>query len=140
MVHRVGLPDREGRALDPAIWHQRKDRVRAHILVEAFSAYVLWKTLAGWMRRAGLGDAPRTLLEFAQDQERRRRVKARSQEGEQYRTIRLRVYRSLTLRKGIAIALGLIHPEADAVSTKQRSARVGTQAHDDILDYRTGDD
>jgi len=24
---------------------------------------VLWKTLAQWMRRAGLGDAPRTLLE-----------------------------------------------------------------------------
>jgi hypothetical protein len=44
------------------IWHQKEDRVKAHILV-CFLAYVLWKTLAGWMRRAGLGDAPRTLLE-----------------------------------------------------------------------------
>jgi len=44
------------------IWHQRQDRVLAHILV-CFLAYVLWKTLAGWMRRAGLGDAPRTLIE-----------------------------------------------------------------------------
>ena len=43
------------------IWHQKEDRVRAHILV-CFLAYALWKTLAGWMNRAGLGDAPRTLL------------------------------------------------------------------------------
>jgi hypothetical protein len=47
------------------IWHQKEDRVLAHILV-CFLAYVLWKTLAGWMHRAGLGDAPRTVLaEFA---------------------------------------------------------------------------
>jgi transposase len=44
------------------IWHQKQDRVEAHILV-CFLAYVLWKTLAGWMHRAGLGDAPRTLVE-----------------------------------------------------------------------------
>jgi transposase len=44
------------------IWHQTEPRVLAHILV-CFLAYVLWKTLAGWMHRAGLGDAPRTLLE-----------------------------------------------------------------------------
>jgi transposase len=44
------------------IWHQTEQRVLAHILV-CFLAYVLWKTLAGWMQRAGLGDAPRTLLE-----------------------------------------------------------------------------
>jgi transposase len=44
------------------IWHQHQDRVKAHILV-CFLAYVLWKTLAQWMRRSGLGDAPRTLLE-----------------------------------------------------------------------------
>lgn len=43
------------------IWHQKEDRVKAHILV-CFLAYALWKTLAGWMNRAGLGDAPRTLL------------------------------------------------------------------------------
>ena len=44
------------------IWHQKADRVLGHILV-CFLAYVLWKALAQWMHRAGLGDAPRTLLE-----------------------------------------------------------------------------
>ena len=44
------------------IWHQKTDRVLGHILV-CFLAYVLWKTLAQWMRRSGLGDAPRTVLE-----------------------------------------------------------------------------
>jgi hypothetical protein len=48
-------------ALRP-IWHQKAERVKAHILV-CFLAYVLWKTLAQWMRGAGLGDAPRTLVE-----------------------------------------------------------------------------
>jgi len=43
------------------IWHQKEERVKAHILV-CFLAYAMWKTLAGWMRGAGLGDAPRTLL------------------------------------------------------------------------------
>jgi transposase len=44
------------------IWHQQEKRVQAHILV-CFLAYVLWKTLAQWMQRSGLGDAPRTLLD-----------------------------------------------------------------------------
>jgi transposase len=44
------------------IWHHKQERVQAHILV-CFLAYVLWKTLAQWMRGGGLGDAPRTLLE-----------------------------------------------------------------------------
>jgi transposase len=44
------------------IWHHKEDRVRAHILV-CFLAYVMWKTLAGWMRGAGLGDAPRPVIE-----------------------------------------------------------------------------
>jgi transposase len=44
------------------IWHQKKDRVLGHILV-CFLAYVLWKSLAHWMQRSGLGDAPRPLLE-----------------------------------------------------------------------------
>jgi transposase len=43
------------------IWHHKTERVLAHILV-CFLAYVLWKTLAQWMQRSGLGDAPRTLL------------------------------------------------------------------------------
>ncbi len=44
------------------IWHQRQDRVLAHILV-CFLAYVLWKTLEQWQSRAGLGNSPRTILE-----------------------------------------------------------------------------
>ena len=44
------------------IWHQRADRVQAHILV-CFLAFVLWKTLELWQQRAGLGNSPRTVLE-----------------------------------------------------------------------------
>jgi transposase len=44
------------------IWHQRAERVQAHILV-CFLAYVLWKTLEQWQQRAGLGNSPRTILE-----------------------------------------------------------------------------
>jgi transposase len=43
------------------VFHQHDERVLAHILV-CFLAYVLWKALAQWMRCAGLGDAPRTLV------------------------------------------------------------------------------
>ncbi|MHC4407152.1 MAG: IS1634 family transposase [Planctomycetota bacterium] len=44
------------------IWHQRADRVQAHILV-CFLAYVLWKTLEQWQSRAGLGNSPGHLLD-----------------------------------------------------------------------------
>jgi transposase len=44
------------------IWHQREDRVQAHILV-CFLAFVLWKSLEMWQTRAGLGNSPRTILE-----------------------------------------------------------------------------
>ena len=44
------------------IWHQREDRVQAHILV-CFLAFVLWKCLEMWQSRAGLGNTPRTILE-----------------------------------------------------------------------------
>jgi transposase len=44
------------------IWHQREDRVQAHILV-CFLAFVLWKSLEMWQSRSGLGSAPRTILE-----------------------------------------------------------------------------
>jgi transposase len=44
------------------IWHQKAERVQAHILV-CFLAYVLWKTLEQWQQRAGLGSSPRTILE-----------------------------------------------------------------------------
>jgi transposase len=44
------------------IWHQREDRVQAHILV-CFLAFVLWKSLEMGQQRAGLGNSPRTILE-----------------------------------------------------------------------------
>ena len=44
------------------IWHQRQDRVLAHILV-CFLGYVMWKTLEQWQSRAGLGNSPRTVLD-----------------------------------------------------------------------------
>jgi transposase len=48
------------------VWHQKQDRVQAHILV-CFLAFVLWKMLALTCKRAGLGDEPRRVLaELAQ--------------------------------------------------------------------------
>ena len=44
------------------VWHQRADRVQAHILV-CFLAYVLWKTLGQLSKMAGLGDEPRKIFE-----------------------------------------------------------------------------
>ena len=44
------------------IWHQKQERVEAHILV-CFLAYVLWKTLAQWCKHSGLGDEPRKVLD-----------------------------------------------------------------------------
>jgi transposase len=44
------------------IWHQREDRVLAHILV-CFLAYVLWSTLQQMVEAAGLGDEPRRVLD-----------------------------------------------------------------------------
>ena len=44
------------------IWHQRADRVQAHILV-CFLAYVLWKALGQMCHMAGLGDEPRKVFE-----------------------------------------------------------------------------
>jgi transposase len=43
------------------IWHQKQDRVLAHILV-CFLAYVLWKTLSQLCAQAGLGSEPRRVL------------------------------------------------------------------------------
>jgi hypothetical protein len=47
-------------ALRP-VWHQKEDRVLAHILV-CFLAYVLWKFLGQLCVKAGLGDEPRRVL------------------------------------------------------------------------------
>jgi transposase len=44
------------------IWHQKEERVLAHILV-CFLAYVLWKTLSQRCQRAGLGHEPRRVFE-----------------------------------------------------------------------------
>jgi len=44
------------------IWHQKKERVQAHVLV-CFLAYVLWKTLGQMCKAAGLGDEPRKVLD-----------------------------------------------------------------------------
>ena len=44
------------------IWHQKEDRVDAHLLV-CFLAYVLWQTLSGLCRQAGLGDTGRRVLD-----------------------------------------------------------------------------
>ena len=43
------------------IWHQREDRVQAHILV-CFITYVLWKCLAQLCKQAGLGNEPRKVI------------------------------------------------------------------------------
>ncbi|SRR6266404_1927598 len=44
------------------VWHQLAGRVQAHLLV-CFLAFVLRKTLEGWMAKAGLGNSPTTVLE-----------------------------------------------------------------------------
>ena len=44
------------------VWHHKAERAQAHILV-CFLAYVLWKTLEQWQKRAGLGNSPRTILQ-----------------------------------------------------------------------------
>jgi len=44
------------------VWHQKKERVQAHILV-CFLAYALWKTFGRLCQRAGLGDEPRKVFE-----------------------------------------------------------------------------
>ena len=48
------------------IWHQKQDRVLAHILV-CFLAYVLWKTLSQLCAGAGLGSEPRRVLSELSD-------------------------------------------------------------------------
>ena len=48
------------------IWHQKQDRVLAHILV-CFLSYVLWKTLGQICQSAGLGNEPRRVLDELSD-------------------------------------------------------------------------
>jgi len=44
------------------IWHQKEERVKAHILI-CFLAYVLWKMLGQMCKRAGLGNEPRKVFD-----------------------------------------------------------------------------
>ena len=44
------------------VWHQKQDRVQAHILV-CFLAYVLWRTLSQMCKQAGLGTEARRVFE-----------------------------------------------------------------------------
>jgi len=44
------------------VWHQKEERVQAHILV-CFLAYVLWKMLGQMCKRSGLGSEPRKVLD-----------------------------------------------------------------------------
>ncbi len=44
------------------IWHQKEERVNAHILV-CFLAYVLWKMISQMAKRAGLGNEPRKIFD-----------------------------------------------------------------------------
>ncbi|MBI4332231.1 MAG: hypothetical protein HY673_13225, partial [Chloroflexi bacterium] len=44
------------------VWHQKEERVQAHILV-CFLAYVLWKMLGQMCKRAGLGNEPRKVFD-----------------------------------------------------------------------------
>lgn len=44
------------------IWHQKEERIQAHILV-CFLAYVIWKMLGQMCKRAGLGNEPRKVLD-----------------------------------------------------------------------------
>jgi transposase len=65
----IGLTDAESAfrthkhdlALRP-VWHQKADRVKAHILV-CFLAYVMWRMLEQWQKWAGLGQEPRKIIE-----------------------------------------------------------------------------
>ena len=89
------------------VWHQRADRVQAHILV-CFLAYVLWKSLEQWQRRAGLGQSPRTIL----DELRRIQSTDVVLPTEDGRELRLRcVVRPDAAQAGLLDRLGLDLPE-----------------------------
>lgn len=94
------------------IWHQKTDRVLAHILV-CFLAYVLWKALSQWMKRAGLGDAPRTLIEeLAKIRSGDVVLPTRTRDGRPEKTIHLRcVTQPDQAQKVLLNRLGLTLPQ-----------------------------
>jgi len=93
------------------IWHHKEDRVKAHILV-CFLAYVLWKTLAQWMRGSGLGDAPRTLVEeFAKIKSGDVVLKARRSDDREH-AIRVRCVTTADKAQKVLLSrLGLMLPQ-----------------------------
>lgn len=94
------------------IWHQKPDRVKAHILV-CFLAYVLWKALAQWMKAAGLGDAPRTLVEeFHKIKSGDVVLPTRTADGRTGKTIRVRCVTTPDKAQKVLLSrLGLILPQ-----------------------------
>jgi hypothetical protein len=44
------------------LWHQKDDRIKAHIFV-CFLSFALWKTFGLMCKRAGLGDEPRRVFD-----------------------------------------------------------------------------
>jgi transposase len=94
------------------IWHQKEDRVQAHILV-CFLAYCLWKTLAQWMRVSGLGDAPRRLVEeFARIKSGDVVLPTRNRDGSAGKTLRVRcVTTPDAAQKVLLNRLGLTIPQ-----------------------------
>jgi transposase len=94
------------------IWHQKPERVQAHILV-CFLAYVLWKTLSQWMRGAGLGDAPRTVVEeFAKIKSGDVVLPTVTRDGRPEKTVRVRcVTTPDRAQKVLLNRLGLILPQ-----------------------------
>jgi transposase len=94
------------------IWHRKADRVRAHILI-CFLAYVLWKSLAQWMKRSGLGEAPRTLIEeFCRIKSGDVVLSTRTGADQQKKTIRLRCVTTPDEAQKILLSrLGLMIPK-----------------------------
>jgi transposase len=94
------------------VWHQKPERVQAHILV-CFLAYVLWKTLGQWMRGAGLGDAPRTVVEeFARIKSGDVVLPTVTRDGRPGKTVRVRcVTTPDKAQKVLLNRLGLVLPE-----------------------------
>ena len=86
--------------------------MQAHILV-CFLAFVLWKTLSQWMKAAGLGEAPRTLVEeFHKIKSGDVVLQARTAQGEEH-PIRLRcVTTPDPAQKVLLQRLGLTLPQS----------------------------
>ena len=94
------------------IWHHQADRVKGHILV-CFLAYVLWKTLAQWMKASGLGAAPRTVVEeLARIKSGDVILPTRGPDGQPGKTLRLRCVTSPDEHQQVLLSrLGLTLPK-----------------------------